>query len=183
MRLGNAEMKRGNYDAALEAFISSRTEFPLKGIEDKIKQVNRLKAEDEKRKYINPEEGLKAKERGNQFFLEGKYAEAIREYDDAIRRDPTNASYYNNRGTALSKLLDYGRAMADINKALELDPKYVKAWVRKGNIEMALKQYHRSIRSFKCGLEIDPMDVSCKEGVRKTRECVEEVRMEIDFET
>ena len=114
---------------------------------------------------------MKAKERGNQLFMEGKYPEAIREYDEAIRRDPTNAAYY----TALSKLMDYGRALADIEKALALDPKYVKAWLRKGNIELALKQYHRSIRSFMHGLEIDPEDKGCKEGVEKTQMRVQEV--------
>ena len=58
--------------------------------------------------------------------MEGKYPEAIREYDEAIRRDPTNAAYYNNRGTALSKLMDYGRALADIEKALALDPNNIQ---------------------------------------------------------
>lgn len=62
--------------------------------------------------------------------MEGNYPAAIKQYDEAIRRDPTNASFYNNRGTAFSKLMDYGRALDDIQKALELDPQYVKAYMR-----------------------------------------------------
>ena len=118
---------------------------------------------------------MEAKERGNQFFLNGKFPEAIREYDEAIRRDPTNAAFYCNRGTALSKLMDYGRALNDINKALELDPTYVKALVRRGNIEFALKQYHRAMRSFREGLAINENDETCLEGLQRTMMKINEV--------
>lgn len=100
--------------------------------------------------------------------MEGNYPAAIKQYDEAIRRDPTNASFYSNRGTAFSKLMDYGRALDDIQKALELDPQYVKAYMRRGNIEFALKQYHRAKRSFARGLEIDEKDAGCQEGLEKT---------------
>lgn len=56
IRIGNAEMKRENYEAAKEAFLSSRTESPLKGVEDKIRQCDRLLEEAKKRAYLNPEE-------------------------------------------------------------------------------------------------------------------------------
>ena len=56
LRIGNAELKRGNYDAALEAYESARTEAPLKGIDEKIRNVNKLKEEQAKRAYVNPEE-------------------------------------------------------------------------------------------------------------------------------
>ena len=64
--------------------------------------------------------------------MQSDFPAAIREYDEAIRRDPTNPSFYCNRATALSKLMDYGRALDDIQKALELDPTYVKAYHRRG---------------------------------------------------
>ena len=54
--MGNAEMKAKHFDAALEFFTSSRTETPLKGIEDKIKEVKKLKEEADRLAYINPEE-------------------------------------------------------------------------------------------------------------------------------
>lgn len=56
IRIGNAELKRENYEAAKEAFLSSRTESPLKGVEDKIRQCDRLLEEAKKRAYLNPEE-------------------------------------------------------------------------------------------------------------------------------
>lgn len=55
-RIGNAEMKRENYEAAKEAFLSSRTESPLKGVDDKLKQCDRMIEEARRRSYINPEE-------------------------------------------------------------------------------------------------------------------------------
>lgn len=56
LRIGNAELKREHFDAAREAFLSSRTESPLKGVEDKIRQCDRLLEEAKKRAYLNPEE-------------------------------------------------------------------------------------------------------------------------------
>ena len=56
LRIGNAEMKRENYEAAKEAFLSSRTESPLKGVDDKIRQCDRLIEEAKRRSYLNPEE-------------------------------------------------------------------------------------------------------------------------------
>lgn len=118
---------------------------------------------------------MKAKERGNAFFMQSDFPAAVREYDEAIRRDPSNASFYCNRATALSKLMDYGRALDDIKKALELDPAYVKAYYRRGLIEMALKKYHRCLQSFQRGLEISPEDAGCLEGLRKTQQKIAEV--------
>ena len=107
--------------------------------------------------------------------MQSDFPAAIREYDEAIRRDPTNPSFYCNRATALSKLMDYGRALDDIQKALELDPTYVKAYHRRGLIEMALKKYHRCLQSFERGLELSPEDAGCQDGLRKTQQKIAEV--------
>lgn len=56
LRIGNAEMKRENYEAAKEAFLSSRTESPLKGVDDKIRQCDKLIEEARRKSYLNPEE-------------------------------------------------------------------------------------------------------------------------------
>lgn len=54
MRMGTAEVKRENYDQAIEYFESSRMEVPLKGIEDRIRQATKLKEEAAKKAYIDP---------------------------------------------------------------------------------------------------------------------------------
>ena len=69
---------------------------------------------------------------GNVAFREGKFPEAIKEYEEACKRDPTNAAYYNNHAAALLKLGLFNDAKREVEKSLELDRNYVKAWAKKG---------------------------------------------------
>ena len=40
----------------------------------------------------------------------------FQEYEEAIKRDPTNAAYHNNRAAALAKLMDFTAAKAACEK-------------------------------------------------------------------
>jgi stress-induced-phosphoprotein 1 len=46
--------------------------------------------------YIDPEKAQEAKERGNALFREGKFGEATKEYEDAVKRDPNSAPLRNS---------------------------------------------------------------------------------------
>ncbi|CAN0225981.1 unnamed protein product [Ectocarpus sp. 13 AM-2016] len=119
-------------------------------------------------KYVDPEKALEAKERGNEQFRAGQWALAISEYEEAVKRDPTNAAYRNNLAAALTKIGDFNAAKAACEKALELDSKYVKAWAKKGDIEFFMKEYHKALDSYKMGLTVEPNNSLCVDGVRKT---------------
>ena len=65
-----------------------------KAVERKIKNLElelRKKAVED---YIDVEKGVEAKERGNAAFRDGKFPEAIKEYEDAIKRDPKNGEIF-----------------------------------------------------------------------------------------
>lgn len=87
--------------------------------------------------------------------------EAIKEYQEAIKRDPTNSAYRNNLAAALQKVGDFPAAKVACEKALELDPTYVKAWAKKGDIEFFMKEYHKALETYKKGLEIEPNNSLC----------------------
>lgn len=57
---------------------------------------------------------------------------ALKEYDEASRRNPKEAKYYCNKATSLMKLMEFHTAIVELDKCLECDPKYVKAFVKKG---------------------------------------------------
>lgn len=99
--------------------------------------------------YINPELAIESKERGNALFREGKYGEAIKEYEEAVKRDPNSAPLRNNLAAALLKVTDFNGAKNQVEKSLELDDKYVKAWAKKGDIEFFMKEYHKALDSYK----------------------------------
>jgi len=74
-----------------------------------------------------PKEAVTAAEyndRGNVLFNEGKYDEAIAEYNKAIELYPEYSSAWNNKGVALEKLGRNEEALECYNKALQLDPSY-----------------------------------------------------------
>jgi len=56
------------------------------------------------------------------------YADAIADYNEAIRLKPDFAFAYNNRGYAKAMLGDYAGGLADCNKSLSLDPDNEEAY-------------------------------------------------------
>jgi stress-induced-phosphoprotein 1 len=182
-RRGNAYAKFEKWNEALAEYRKAQLEFRTSGVDDRINKIERqIKAEVEKA-YINPELGKEAKERGNTKFKAGDWAGALNEYNEAIKRDPTNAVYYVNRAAAYTKVLDFGRALEDAEKAIKLDPKYVKAWARKGKIEQFTKKYHRALESFKEGLKLDENDVECQEGLKTVASLITAHAQDEDGET
>jgi stress-induced-phosphoprotein 1 len=139
-RIAAAHQKRGNLTSAIQAFNSAQMEMYDKAVERKIKNLELELKKLERTKYIDPALGLEAKERGNAAFRDGDFPRAIKEYEEAVKRDPTNASYYNNYAAALLKMGLFNDAKREVEKSLELDRNYVKAWAKKGDIEYYMKE-------------------------------------------
>lgn len=129
-----------------------------------MKKVEQKMKEEEAKNYINPELGVEAKERGNALFREGKFPDAIKEFDEAIRRDPTNASYFSNRSFAYIKLMEPVRGKEDAEKAIELDPNFVKAYIRKATCHQLMKEYHKAMETYEKGMKLDPDNQEMKAG-------------------
>ena len=77
-------------------------------------------------------------DRGDFFYSEGKYVEAILAYDEAIRRDPEYARAWNNKAAALAALGRYDEAIRAYDEALRLDPGSVKVWYNRASALEAL---------------------------------------------
>jgi stress-induced-phosphoprotein 1 len=122
--------------------------------------------------YFNPELAEEHKETGNKLYREGNYTAAIKEYDEAIKRNPKGAVLYFNRALSLMKMLDHSRALNDMQKCLDLDPKYVKAYAKRGSIYHFLKEYHKALAEYDKGLFLEPNNEECLEGKQKTQQAV-----------
>ena len=61
----------------------------------------------------------------------GKFPQALKEYEEAIKRNPENPKYYSNLGTAYIKLMEFARARDNFDIALAKDPNFVKAYPKK----------------------------------------------------
>ena len=60
--------------------------------------------------------------------LEGRFEEAIVEYDQAIRLDPQYADAYHSLGNVSFVLEQYGRALDNYNEAIRLDPLFANSY-------------------------------------------------------
>jgi stress-induced-phosphoprotein 1 len=166
-RCAKAYQQKGDLGKAIDMCKASQLESYSKDTQRLLKQLELDKKKKDALEYQDDAKAEEAKQRGNEFFREKKFAEAVAEYEEAVKRAPKDAAIRNNLSAALSKIMDFNGAKMQVEKALELDPKYVKAWSRKGDIECAFKEYHKAMDSYKNGLMIDPENAACREGLRK----------------
>ena len=96
--------------------------------------------------------------RGNANDKLGDYAQAIEDYDQALRLDPNVALTYYNRGITYSDLGDIARAIEDYDQALRLDPGYLDAYNNRGNAYRKIGEAARAIEDFDQALRLDPSD-------------------------
>jgi lipoprotein NlpI len=65
-------------------------------------------------------------QRGNIYYSQGRYREALADYNEAINRDPGVKIYYQ-RGVVNCSLERYSESLIDFDKAVRLEPKSVAA--------------------------------------------------------
>jgi len=155
-RLASVAEKKGDIDGAIKELKTSLLEYSDGRTRDRLKKLEKEKKKLEQLDYIDPEKALEHKAKGNALFKEGKWPEAIKEYTEALRRDPKNHTVYSNRATCYAKLLAFDNSLKDCEQCLKIEPKFVKAWIRKGRIEHLKKQYHKAVESYEKAMAIEP---------------------------
>jgi stress-induced-phosphoprotein 1 len=166
-RCAKAWQKKNDLGKAIEYCQAAQLESFDKETQRFLKTLELEKKKADTAAYLDEDKAEEAKARGNEFFRAKKWVEAVKEYEDAVKRSPRNAAIRNNLSAALCKILDINGAKREVEIAVDLDPTYVKAWARKGDIEVLLKENHKAIDSYRKGLSLDPNNAACKEGLRK----------------
>lgn len=122
--MGNAYVKMEKYDDAVEALEHSLAEDRAPATLELLKKVNKIKEEQALKAYINPQLSLEHKEKGNQYFKEGKYPESVQEYSEAIKRNPEDPVLYSNRAASYTKLAEYNLGLKDCEECLKRNPTF-----------------------------------------------------------
>lgn len=127
---------------------STSTDTSTDSIESLEKSVYSIKLGD-----LNYDDSLKLAEeyktQGNKLFMEGKFAEAIDKFGEAINlsiETPKNAIYYSNRANCHNKMENFGLALQDASKAIEIDKNYDKAYFRRASANLFLFHYDDAIK-------------------------------------
>ena len=98
------------------------------------------------------------KRRGYSAHQEGRYEEAIIDYDEAIYRNPNDTETYTLRGHAKIQLEQYGEAIADFDEAISRDPDNTSAYHGRGTANYFLYQNEPAIADFSETIRLNPND-------------------------
>jgi serine/threonine-protein phosphatase 5 len=112
------------------------------------------------------------KNKGNEFFKQHKYQEAVDCYTKAIDIQPT-AVYLSNRALNHIHLENYGSALEDAEHAIKIDPSFAKAYYRRGTARLALAKIKDALEDFQKVVQLCPTDKIAKQKVTM---CKQELR-------
>lgn len=83
------------------------------------------------------------------------YAQAIRYFREAVRKDRKNSTIYNKLGLAELKNNDLGAARADFQKAIKLNSKYAEAINNLGAVDYMSKNFGSAAKNFKKAVALE----------------------------
>ena len=113
------------------------------------------------------DEGVDARERGNDAFALGNYRAAMRAYGEAIEWDRGDAKAHSNRSACYMKLGQPAQALYDAERAIEIDPGWSKARTRCAAALTALGKVAQAKKQYEMALKIDSRCAVALEGLRQ----------------
>jgi tetratricopeptide (TPR) repeat protein len=89
-------------------------------------------------------------------------AEAVADYDLAIKLDPKSVLAYNGRGEAKNKLNRFAEAISDFSQAIALDPKLASAYQNRGfayyKLGSTKLNYRKAIADYNIAVQLGGSD-------------------------
>ncbi|NUM79575.1 tetratricopeptide repeat protein [bacterium] len=117
----------------------------------------------EKMNAMGAQKGAKARfKAGNDYFKQGDYAAAVREFQEAIKLDPNYQKAYANLGLAYRKLGDFQSAVANYDKAITMpngEKEVVTTAIKyKATLYVDTKEFKKAIETMDAYLKDNPND-------------------------
>ncbi|GLU05623.1 hypothetical protein SLE2022_227150 [Rubroshorea leprosula] len=161
-----------DYELAIETFQKALTEHRNPDTLKKLNDAERAKKDLEQQEYFDPNVADEEREKGNEYFKQQNYPEAVKHYTEAIRRNPEDPKAYSNRAACYTKLGALPEGLKDAEKCIELDPTFSKGYNRKGAVQFFMKEYDKALETYQEGLKHDPNNQELLDGVRR---CVDQI--------
>ncbi|KAK0536419.1 Hsp90 cochaperone [Tilletia horrida] len=154
-RLGSAYQKKGDLEAAITNYNKSLTEHRTPEILAKLRDAEKSLKESQRLAYIDPAKAEEERNRGNELYKAGNFAESVKAYSEAIKRNPDDPRGYTNRASAYTKLAALPEALKDAEAAIKVDPKFVKAYIRQANVLFSMKEYTKALDAIQRASDIN----------------------------
>jgi tetratricopeptide (TPR) repeat protein len=99
--------------------------------------------------------------RGLDYFGQGKFIEAVSDFDRAIALKPDYAEPYSNRGAIYGQRLHFKQAISDFSKAIELNPQFGAAYYNRAYTYLILRDYNKAredaLKAKELGYNVNPV--------------------------
>ena len=90
--------------------------------------------------------------RGLMYFENGQHAEALADYNQALKINPRLDSAYNNRANCHVAQGNWAEAIADYQVALDFNPANIRTWINQGITFRQLGLYDLALENFDLAL-------------------------------
>lgn len=121
---------------------------------------------------------LELKAQANKAYGAKDFGHSIDLYTQAIKLNPHDPVFWNNRAMSKAKMEEHGAAIADATKAIELKPDYAKAYYRRGVSSLAVVRPKDAVPDFKKALEIEPANRVVREQLNATVKLIRRIEFE-----
>merc|ERR1712029_1045354 len=165
-RAGNGYRKQGDLAAAKNAFEKALTEHRTPEYKANLSEVEAAIKKSEEEAYINPELADQEKLKGNESFKSGDWANAVKHYTEALKRNPNDAKIFSNRAACYTKLNAFDLVLKDCDASIAIDPAFVKAYLRKANALKVMGQTQKAMDVYSKAMELDPNSDEAKNGYK-----------------
>jgi tetratricopeptide (TPR) repeat protein len=106
------------------------------------------------------------------YFETGKYEEAVKELQEAIRIDPQYATAYNSLGYIYIQLKQYDSAADSFRTAIDLRSDFVEAIGNLGVTYWLMGRLQEALDQFQRALEFDPSYAPARNGIEHVTEAL-----------
>ncbi len=93
---------------------------------------------------------------GNEKAAAKDYKGSIKDYDKAIKANPSFSEAYYNRGSSKIHLNDFKSALADFDKAIELRPDFISAYRNRGILRNNINDHEGAIADLDMAIKLEP---------------------------
>jgi tetratricopeptide (TPR) repeat protein len=97
-------------------------------------------------------------ERGESFYQQHAYREALAAFDEAVQANPLSPMAWLKRGLVLEMLQQFPAALTCYDRVLQLEPNNHSVWSKRGVVLENLLRYEEALASYRRVVELQPRD-------------------------